>query len=561
MPCERSSRSSTASATAGSVKLGQPVPLSNLASVRRRVPSHASVPRHEPRARRSPTPRRPDRSRYREFESRTTPASRAGSRAANEPNPTVPPLCQTNVGSPRRTWSQARPTATFPPLNVRCGPRASRRASARGVRSGLRWARRYVSMSTAVDRRTPAPASAGMRNGGAGGAARGSPAGTATTAPRRFRKDCRMRIRPERGSPEVCVARSSRVTSAGRSKGTWPATGSSSPTSPRSDISASSSPVNVLVIEPISISESGPRGRAVPEDPNAFTASSSPRIRPATTPTARPRSIHDPSARSTSRCASARATAPLIRDRGPEEVVHNFDDDWRPAPRVASYDGYKATRAVDPEGLPEQFEVLLDLLPATGMTMASAQGWEAEDAIGTLCASAGRRDRIDIVTGDRDLIQLVRDPGVGVLFTRRGVSELDVLDEPGVEAKYGVPAGRYADFAILRGDPSDELPGVRGVGEKTARALILAYPSLEAVEEDARAERAKAGPLRGSAALKARIREAADYLVAMRDVVPIRTDLEVELERGRRDDRRLDELAERWGLTGPVRRLRAALDG
>ncbi len=254
-------------------------------------------------------------------------------------------------------------------------------------------------------------------------------------------------------------------------------------------------------------------------------------------------------------------TARLIRDRDPEEVVHNFDDDWRPAPRVASYDGYKATRAVDPEGLPEQFEVLLDLLPATGMTMASAQGWEAEDAIGTLCASAGRRDRIDIVTGDRDLIQLVRDPGVRVLFTRRGVSELDVLDEPGVEAKYGVPAGRYADFAILRGDPSDELPGVRGVGEKTARALILAYPSLEAVEEDARAERAKAGPLRGSAALKARIREAADYLVAMRDVVPIRTDLEVELERGRRDDRRLDELAERWGLTGPVRRLRAALDG
>lgn len=253
--------------------------------------------------------------------------------------------------------------------------------------------------------------------------------------------------------------------------------------------------------------------------------------------------------------------ARLVRDRGPDEVVHCFDDDWRPAPRVASYDGYKATRAVDPEGLPEQFEVLLEILPVTGMTVASAPGWEAEDAIGTLCAGAGRRDRIDIVTGDRDLIQCVRDPGVRVLFTRRGVSELDVLDEAGVEAKYGVAAGRYGDFAILRGDPSDELPGVRGVGEKTARALILAYPSLEAMEEDARAERARAGPLRGSPALKARIREAAEYLEAMREVVPIRADLELELERGERDDGRLDRLAERWGLTGPVGRLRAALDG
>jgi 5'-3' exonuclease len=253
-------------------------------------------------------------------------------------------------------------------------------------------------------------------------------------------------------------------------------------------------------------------------------------------------------------------TARLIRDRGPDEVVHCFDDDWRPEERVASYQGYKATRAVDPEGLPEQFDVLLDLLPAAGMTVASAPGWEAEDAIGTLCAEAGRRDRIDIVTGDRDLIQCVRDPGVRVLFTRRGVSELDVLDEAGVEAKYGVPAGRYADFAILRGDPSDELPGVRGVGEKTARALILAYPSLEALEEDARADRAGAGPLRGSPALKARVREAAEYLEAMREVVPIREDLELEVETGSRDDGRLDELAERWGLTGPVRRLREALD-
>lgn len=253
-------------------------------------------------------------------------------------------------------------------------------------------------------------------------------------------------------------------------------------------------------------------------------------------------------------------TSRLLRDRRPQEVVHCFDDDWRPEERVASFEGYKEDRPPDPDGLPEQFDVLLDLLPAAGMTTASAPGWEAEDAIGTLCARAPRKDRIDIVTGDRDLIQCVRDPGVRVLFTRRGVSELDVLDEAGVEAKYGVPASRYGDFAILRGDPSDGLPGVPGVGEKTARALVLAYASLEAMEEDARAAKARAGPLRGSPALKARVRDAAGYLEAMREVVPIRTDLELEVETGTRDDGRLDELAERWGLTGPVRRLREALE-
>ncbi len=250
--------------------------------------------------------------------------------------------------------------------------------------------------------------------------------------------------------------------------------------------------------------------------------------------------------------------AQLIRDRRPAAVVHCFDHDWRPAPRVAAYDGYKATRAVDPEGLPEQFEVLQDLIDAAGMARAEAKGWEAEDAIGSLCARAKNSDVVEIVTGDRDLIQCVRDPKVKVLFTRRGVSQLDLLDEAGVEAKYGVPPSRYADFAILRGDPSDELPGIRGVGEVMARALVRTYPSLEALQHDALAPRAQAGPLRSAAGLKAKIREAADYLTAMREVVPIRTDLDVDIIEGRRDDERLDQLAEQWALTGPVRRLREA---
>ncbi|HEV8571502.1 MAG TPA: 5'-3' exonuclease [Actinomycetota bacterium] len=252
--------------------------------------------------------------------------------------------------------------------------------------------------------------------------------------------------------------------------------------------------------------------------------------------------------------------ARLIQDRRPDEVVHCFDHHWRPAPRVAVYAGYKAQRLPDPEGLPEQFPALREIIVATGMTHAEAVGWEAEDAIGSLCAQARGGDRLDIVTGDRDLIQLVRDPGVRVLFTRRGVSQLDVLDEAGVEIRYGVHPSRYADFATLRGDPSDGLPGIRGVGEVMARALVATYSTLEDMEEDARAERSRPGPLRGGRHLKSRIREAADYLAAMREVVPIRTDLDVETVRGERDDGRLDALASALSLTGPVSRLRAALD-
>src|SRR5919198_1099760 len=92
----------------------------------------------------------------------------------------------------------------------------------------------------------------------------------------------------------------------------------------------------------------------------------------------------------------------LIGSRRPDHAVHCYDDDWRPAPRVAVFAGYKANRAPDPEGLPEQFDILRELLDALGQPQATAPGWEAEDAIGALCARADGKDRLDIVTGDRD---------------------------------------------------------------------------------------------------------------------------------------------------------------
>jgi 5'-3' exonuclease len=252
-------------------------------------------------------------------------------------------------------------------------------------------------------------------------------------------------------------------------------------------------------------------------------------------------------------------TARLIQDRRPDEVVHVYDDDWRPAPRVAVYDGYKANRPPDPEGLPEQFDILREVLDAFGMSQAEAPGWEAEDAIGTLSAAPRRRDRIDIVTGDRDLIQLVRDPEVRVLFTLKGVSELRVLDEAGVLEKYGVPASRYAEFAILRGDPSDGLPGVRGVGEKTSRLLVNTYESLDDLLADATASKRKGPPLQRSPSLRAAIRDAADYIRKMQQIVPIRTDLELKTWTAQPDDEKLEQAAERFALKGPVRRVGQAL--
>jgi 5'-3' exonuclease len=254
-------------------------------------------------------------------------------------------------------------------------------------------------------------------------------------------------------------------------------------------------------------------------------------------------------------------TSRLIGSRHPDEAVHCYDDDWRPAPRVAAYAGYKAHRPPDPEGLPEQFGLLREVLDAFGLPQAEAPAWEAEDAIGSLCAQMPRGDRAEIVTGDRDLIQLVRDPDICVLFTLRGVSDLLVLNEAGVLKKYGVPASRYAEFATLRGDPSDGLPGVRGVGEKTARALVQAYPSLDAMVEDALRERRTGRPLQRSPSLRATIAASVEYLEAMRKVVPIRTDLEVRTWSGGRDDAKLEELADRYAVGGPARRLRAVLRG
>jgi 5'-3' exonuclease len=243
----------------------------------------------------------------------------------------------------------------------------------------------------------------------------------------------------------------------------------------------------------------------------------------------------------------------LLLDHHPSGgVVNVFDADWRPQWRVDAYPGYKARRPEDPPELPAQVPLIRALLEAAGLPVAEAPGYEADDVIGTIASAAGPDERIAVVTGDRDLFQLVRDPVVIVLFPRKGTSDLARMDEAGVAAKTGVPPDRYVDFAILRGDPSDGLPGVAGVGEKTAARLVAEFPGLDELV----AQRDRLPPR-----LAGTLERSGDYLDAMRRIVPVATGIDYQVTAAAPPDReRLGQLAERHGIESPVRRLLAALD-
>jgi 5'-3' exonuclease len=265
-----------------------------------------------------------------------------------------------------------------------------------------------------------------------------------------------------------------------------------------------------------------------------------------------PTSIKDPSGRAVNAVHGyLDMTARLYASRSPDRLVHVFDDVFVPATRAEAYPPYKAHRPEDPPELPPQFGLLEEVLEAIGEHRASAAAWEADDALASLCADAAHDDVVEIVTGDRDLLQLVRDtsPTVRVLFTVKGVTDLAVFDEAAVLEKYGVPASRYVDFAILRGDPSDGLPGVPGVGEKTARRLVESYPNLDALLDDAQSQTKR---------LAAQLEGARDYVRSMRDVVPVRPDVAVDVKRGQRNAARLETLSSERRLGGPIRRLTEA---
>jgi len=263
--------------------------------------------------------------------------------------------------------------------------------------------------------------------------------------------------------------------------------------------------------------------------------------------------------------------ARLVRAREPSRLVACMDEDWRPAFRVAAVPSYKAHRVAQdkgagrndeqtPDKLVPQVPIINDVLAAAGLAVAGARGYEADDVIATLATRARRP--VDVITGDRDLFQLVDDERqVRVVYTVRGLNNLDIIDEQAVADRYKIPGRAYADFAVLRGDPSDGLPGVPGVGDKTAATLISKFGTLADL-----LEALDAGHGGFPAGARNKLSAARDYLAVAPAVVRTATDVPLppltgDLPLTLADPDRLKELGERWGLGSSLSRFVAAVTG
>jgi 5'-3' exonuclease len=258
--------------------------------------------------------------------------------------------------------------------------------------------------------------------------------------------------------------------------------------------------------------------------------------------------------------------ATLVRTRKPDRLVCAMDADWRPAWRVALLPEYKSQRLTGaggelvPDGLVPQVPIIEEALAALGICAVGVPGYEADDVIGALAAR--EPGPVEVATGDRDLFQVIDDArDVRVLYCGKGVAKLEVMDDAAVRAKYDVPAAGYADFAALRGDPSDGLPGVAGVGEKTAARLIARHGDLDGLLA------ALDDPASGFApGLRAKLAAGREYLVKAQQVVRVAVDAPVPrvdctMPREPADAERLLALAEKWNLASPAKRIVDALNG
>jgi 5'-3' exonuclease len=271
--------------------------------------------------------------------------------------------------------------------------------------------------------------------------------------------------------------------------------------------------------------------------------------------------------------------AVVITQHRPARLAVCLDLDWRPQFRVDLIPSYKAHRVAEPEpaGEPDieevpddltpQIDMIMELLDAFGIPTAGAEGFEADDVLGTLAARE-RRDPVVVVSGDRDLLQVVADDPVPVrvLYLGRGLAKATLFGPAEVAENYGVPVDRagaaYAELALMRGDPSDGLPGVPGVGEKTASTLLAQHGSLEqilAVAHDPKSKMAKG--------LRAKLLAATDYIEAAGQVVRVATDAPVklstptdELPLAAAHPKRTATLATELGVGSSIGRLQKALD-
>lgn len=262
--------------------------------------------------------------------------------------------------------------------------------------------------------------------------------------------------------------------------------------------------------------------------------------------------------------------ASLVTTHQPTHLVACWDNDWRPQFRVDAIPTYKAHRLLDgsveaeetPDDLAPQVPVIRDALAAVGIPRLGADGFEADDVIGTLTARHKGAMAVDVVTGDRDLFQLVDDAAaVRVIYTARGgVRDPDLVDEAFLRTKYAVASGpAYADMAVLRGDASDGLPGVAGIGEKTAATLIEKYGSLVALRAAL-----EAGDPAIKGAQRARLEAGAAYLEVAPMVVRVAPDapvaaVEMALPTEVADAALMSRVASEYGVTSSFNRVLSAL--
>ena len=241
----------------------------------------------------------------------------------------------------------------------------------------------------------------------------------------------------------------------------------------------------------------------------------------------------------------------------PTQLVACWDDDWRPAFRVELLPTYKAHRlepgsdpaaSVEetPDLLAPQVPIIVDLLVALGIARVGSPGFEADDVIGTLATNAP--GHVDVVTGDRDLFQLVTDD-VTILYVARGISKYETVDDAWLATRYGICGAQYLDYSVMRGDASDGLPGVAGIGEKTAAKLLADHGDLEGI----------AASTTLSPSIAAKLSQAADYIGRARQVVAVRTDLslpgDLTLPHEVADPAAFQELTELLALGSPAARL------
>ncbi len=266
--------------------------------------------------------------------------------------------------------------------------------------------------------------------------------------------------------------------------------------------------------------------------------------------------------------------ARIVTKYRPDEIAICLDDNWRPQWRVDLYPGYKLNRVdsesveeggeEEPDLLTPQIGPIIELCTLLGLHPISVEDQEADDVIATLATSPAvtqSSKSVRVMTGDRDLFQLLKFPhDIQVIYLAKGISQHELVDSGYIENRYGIPFDRYGLFAAIRGDASDGLPGIKGMGEKGAAAIVKSFTSMKEIIVAAQSDSMELASIH-----RKRILADLDYARIAEDIVTCRTDLVVaddDLSKWREKSDLIEfrRRAKEWELGSTIERITAALD-